>query len=437
VGEGVLSVTNEQLRCIRDAVGTPCYVYDAQVIRRQWAAIVHALHSLDARIHYSVKANSNRHVLALLRNLGARADIVSLGEMLRAQAAGFEPADMVFSGVGKTPQELAAAMAAGVGFINIESIHEFESVTSLAPAAERGVSVGIRVNPDVAAHTHPYTQTGERGGKFGVPLDQVVPLACRVSATDGLRLVSVGMHIGSQIADPEPYRAGVTRLVQLVEEIRAAGIDTLTSVNVGGGLAIPQGTLPGMDPMAFADAVRDLGQRTGLTMLVEPGRFLVGEAGTLLTTVLYTKHSGGRDFLVVDAGMNDLVRPSYYAAIHEIDVVAGGGDPSPLPPLVDVVGPICESGDFLGRDRSVPGATRGALLAVRTAGAYGFAMASTYNSRPRPPEILVDNGRFAVVRTRETHESLWRDEVPQPTWVDFNGSSTPPPATPFPTGSAL
>ncbi len=418
VGQGLLTR-------IAACVGTPVYVYDAEAIRRQYAALTGALAGVPHRVHYSVKANANLAVLALIRSLGAGADIVSGGELARVRRAGFAGQDIVFSGVGKTDRELAAALQAGVGLINLESEGEFELLARLA--RERGtgrpVSVGIRVNPDVTADTHPYTQTGAAGMKFGVPLDQVVPLAQRIAAAAELVLRSVGMHLGSQISDPAPYRQGAARLAELVEALRAAGIRTLASVDVGGGLAISYGTSPALDARTFAEAVSPLARRTGLPLLVEPGRFLVGNAGCLLTRVLYRKRSGGRVFLVTDAGMNDLLRPSLYGAYHEIRVVdgdsgAGGAAVSAGGELVDVVGPNCESGDFLGLDRRLPGAGPGTLLAVLGAGAYGFGMSFPYNSRPRAAEVLVDGGRYAVVRDREGVDDLMRGESAQPVWRD-------------------
>lgn len=418
VGQGLLTR-------IAASVGTPVYVYDAEAIRRQYAALTGALAGVPHRVHYSVKANANLAVLALIRSLGAGADIVSGGELARVRRAGFAGQDIVFSGVGKTEGELAAALQAGVGLINLESEGEFELLARLA--RERGtgrpVSVGIRVNPDVTADTHPYTQTGAAGMKFGVPLDQVVPLAQRIAAGPELVLRSVGMHLGSQISDPAPYRQGAARLAELVEALRAAGIRTLASVNVGGGLAISYGASPALDARTFAEAVSPLARRTGLPLLVEPGRFLVGNAGCLLTRVLYRKRSGGRVFLVTDAGMNALLRPSLYGAYHEIRVVdgdsgAGGAAASAGGELVDVVGPNCESGDFLGLDRRLPGAGPGTLLAVLGAGAYGFGMSFPYNSRPRAAEVLVDGGRYAVVREREGVDDLMRGESAQPVWRD-------------------
>lgn len=415
------------------AVGTPVYVYDADAIRRQYAALSAALAEVPHRVHYSVKANANLAILSLLRGLGAGADIVSGGELARVQAAGFPGAEIVFSGVGKSEGELTAALAAGVGLINLESEGEFQLLGRLARARPSPVAVGIRINPDVTAETHPYTQTGRAGMKFGVPLDQALALAGRIAAEPSLRLASVGMHIGSQIADPAPYRAGAERLRELVAAVRGQGINSLTSVDVGGGLGISYGCEEGLEVTRFASAIAPLARATGLPLLVEPGRFLVGNAGCLLTRVLYRKRSGGRQFVVTDAGMNDLLRPSLYQAYHEVTVVdaaaevggaaVDGATPSAAPAasaapatLVDVVGPNCESGDFLALDRTLPGAGPGALLAVLGAGAYGFAMSFQYNSRPRAAEVLVDGQRYAVIRRRESAEDLMRGEQVDPDW---------------------
>lgn len=401
------------------AVGTPVYVYDAEKIRSQYASLRAALAGVPHRLHYSVKANANLAVLGLLRGLGSGADIVSGGELARALKAGFQGRDLVFSGVGKTQQELRAALDAGVGLINLESHGEFEVLQRLAGGRAAPVPVGIRINPDVTTETHPYTQTGRAGMKFGVPLDQVVPLARCVAAERDLVLTSVGMHIGSQIGDAAPYRAGAERLADVVAELRAAGINTLTSVDVGGGLAIDYGRGEGLDPSEFAAAVAPLARATGLPLLIEPGRFLVGNAGYLLTRVLYHKRSGGREFLITDAGMNDLLRPSLYQAYHEIVVLAVEAEGSSAPSaLVDIVGPNCESGDFLALDRCLDGARPGALLAVLGAGAYGFGMSFQYNSRPRAAEVLVDGRRYAVIREREGTDDLMRGETAAPVWRD-------------------
>ncbi|MBI4500151.1 MAG: diaminopimelate decarboxylase [Gemmatimonadetes bacterium] len=412
MGQGLLSR-------VAAAVGTPTFVYDLAAIRRQYGALDAALGPVAHRIYYSVKANSNLAVLSFLRSLGAGADIVSAGELERVLRAGFQAAEVVFSGVGKTPQEIESAIRAGVSLINLESAAELDIVAATAERVAKGapVSIGIRVNPDVTTRTHPYTQTGGKGMKFGIPMDEVLAVARRAAERKAVTLRSVGMHIGSQIAESGPYREGAHKLARIVDQFRIEGIDSLHSVDVGGGLGISYTGDPGLNPEAFAKAVSFLPQQTNLTLLTEPGRFLVGNAGSLLTRVLYRKRSGGRDIVVVDAGMNDLLRPSLYGAHHDIRVLEPrGGDGGDIP--VDVVGPLCESGDFLGMDRRLPGAGPGALLEVRGAGAYAFSMSSQYNSRPRAAEVVVEGERYGIARKRETVEDLLRGESSSVSWSE-------------------
>ncbi len=320
---------------------------------------------------------------------------MSGGELVRALRAGFAPRDIVFSGVGKTRLELTAAVREGVGLINVESLDELKLLTEVATELGAVADLGIRVNPDVTTKTHPYTQTGERGMKFGVPLDEVVQLARLAEAKDCLSVRSIGMHIGSQITDAEHFREGAQKLADLVDELRAAGVKGIRSVDVGGGIGIRYTNEHPLEAEEFAAAIRPLADDTGLEVMLEPGRFLVGNAGYVLTRCVHRKRSGSRNFVVVDAGMNDFLRPSLYGAVHEICVVQGS---------------ICETGDFLGFQRELPEVSRGALLAVCGAGAYGFAMSSSYNSRPRPPEVLVDGDHWAIIRDRETVDDLMRGE---------------------------
>lgn len=392
-------------------VGTPAYVYNAEAIRGRYRSLDTALGSLPHRICFAVKANSNLGILRILKDLGAGADIVSSGELARALAAGFAPDQIVFSGVGKTAEELRSATRAGVGHLNVESREELELVGRIAEADAAQVRVGIRVNPDVTTETHPYISTGKSGIKFGVPTDQVVPAAEYILAHPRLELTTVAMHLGSQLVDTAPFRQGIARLIDLVEHLRKAGIGTLRVLDIGGGLGIRYQDEPAMDPDEFARAVVPLLAPTGLEIYLEPGRFLVGSAGVLLTRVLYRKQSGGKEFVVVDAGMNDLVRPSHYQAYHEIVELVEQGRTSAR---VDVVGPVCETGDFLALDRTLPGLEAGDALALLGAGAYGFVMASNYNSRPRPPEIIVDNGKWWVARPREAVEHLFDTESIEP-----------------------
>ena len=413
VGAGVLGIDPRLLQAIADRVGTPAYVYSANLIRAQYHALDDALQGIKHRICYSVKANGNLGVLRVLKQLGAGADIVSVGELRRVLAAGFDPDGIVFSGVGKTPPELEEAIRAGVGFINVESTSELDVLFAVAKSIKKPAKVGIRVNPDVATETpHPYTRTGEKTTKFGVPFDEVVRVAERIVAEPLLRLRALAMHIGSQITDVAPYHRGTVKLLELVAALRASGIDSLEALDVGGGLGVRYHNEKAPPPKAFAGAVVPAVKAAGLGLLCEPGRYLVANAGVLLTKVLYRKHAGGKDFVIVDAGMTDFVRPSHYNAHHEIVPLKDGkrGDET-----VSVVGPICESGDFLALDRKLPVVMPGEALAVLGTGAYGFVMSSTYNQRPRPPEVLVEGDRYFVSRPRETLDDLLRGETAEPT----------------------
>ena len=414
MGEGVLTLERVPLRRLADDLGTPLYVYSAAHVRAQYAALDAALADVPHRIHYSVKANGNLAVLSLLRSLGAGVDIVSGGELFRALAAGFGGADVVFSGVGKTVGEMRAALVAGVGSVNVESEEELLALDEVARAAGTRAPVAIRVNPEVTVEAHPYTVTGAKGKKFGVPYDEVEALAHRAAALPGIALHGLAMHVGSQIADLAPFVAGLERLASLVERLRGGGVRSLSTLDIGGGIGIRYAD--GDRPIAVEEYAAQVVPRvraTGLRLLVEPGRFLVGNAGVLLTKVLYRKRSGGRRIAVIDAGMNDLIRPSHYQAYHEIAV--DGGDARPRV-ATDVVGPVCETGDIFALDRELPALEQGDLLVVRGAGAYGFVMTSTYNARPRPAEVLVDGDRFAVVRERELPEDLIRGEHVAPVW---------------------
>ncbi|GBD33101.1 Diaminopimelate decarboxylase [bacterium HR33] len=422
VGESVLDLPPQALERIAGEVGTPVFVYSADKIAEQHRALSQALAGISHRIHYSVKANSSLGILRVIRDLGLGVDIVSMGELARVLRAGFSPADIVFSGAGKTCAELEAALECGVGLLNLESEWELEILCRLA-RDRKPVDVGIRVNPDVTTDTHPYTQTARAGHKFGVPRDQVVDLARRIMRCGNLRLRSLGMHLGSQISQAEPYRRGAACLGELADKLVRMGVDTLASIDVGGGLGISYGPDPALDLGEFRDAVAGVASSRGLALLVEPGRFLLGNSGCLLTRVICRKRSGGRTIVITDAGMNDFLRPSLYGAYHEIRVVAegagGGGDASRDHDPVDVVGPNCETGDFLGMGRRLAGAGPGALLAVMGAGAYGFVMSSNYNSRPRAAEVLVREGKYAVIRQRETVEDLMRGETDSPRWVNL------------------
>jgi diaminopimelate decarboxylase len=404
---GALMLAGVSLPEVAGEVGTPVFCYNAEAIRSRYRLLDTVLAAIPHRICFAVKANSNLAVLRILQELGAGADIVSVGEMRRALAAGFSPDRIVFSGVGKAADELQAAVRTGIGHLNVESREELELVGRIAAAEQKRVQVGIRVNPDVTTDTHPYISTGKSGIKFGVPTDQVAAAAEYVLRHPRLELTSLAMHLGSQIVDTEPFLEGIFRLTELVDRLRGLGVSTLRVLDIGGGLGIRYAEERTLDPAEFARAVIPRLVTTGLTVYLEPGRFLVGSAGVLLTRVLYRKHSGGKDFVVVDAGMNDLVRPSHYQAYHEIVELEERGRPAGR---VDVVGPVCETGDFLALDRMLPGLQAGDGLAILGSGAYGFVMASNYNSRPRPPEVIVDGDAWWVARPREEVEDLFKAE---------------------------
>jgi diaminopimelate decarboxylase len=416
VGESVLTVPTlpaPVLTSIAAGVGTPAYVYDAGHVRTQYAALDGALAGTPHRVHYSVKANGNLAILRLLRELGAGVDIVSGGELFRALQAGFSGADIVFSGVGKNEREMQDAVDAGVLLVNVESAAEVDRLDAVARAAGRLVQVGIRVNPDVSVDTpHPYTRTGEGGMKFGVPADEVLPLVARAQAMTGVQVAGLGVHIGSQIADVEPYREASERLLALIEKVRASGCRTLKYLDLGGGLAVSYNGEPGADVQAWGSIATAAARKAGLSLIVEPGRFLVANAGFLLTSVLYRKQSGDKTYVITDAGMTELLRPSHYDAYHRIEAVV----PRATRSVVDVCGPVCESGDFLALDRELDDVEPGDLLVVHSAGAYGFVMSSTYNARPRPAEVLVDGQRWAVVRARESYDDLVQHEMATPQW---------------------
>ncbi len=411
MGAGVLGFDPALLDAIATRVGTPAYVYGANLIRAQFHALDDALQGIPHRICYSVKANGNLAVLRVLQQIGAGADIVSVGELRRAHAAGFASDQIVFSGVGKTSVELEEAIRARIGFLNIESTSELDAVIGAAQRTGLRCRVGIRVNPDVATETHPYTKTGEKTAKFGVPFDDVVNVARRIAAEPALELRGLAMHLGSQLTDVEPYHRGTVKLLELVAAIRASGIGTLEALDVGGGLGVRYFDERAPSPKSFAEAVVPPIRAAGLQLLCEPGRYIVANAGLLLTRVLYRKHSGGKEFVIVDAGMTDFVRPSHYNAHHDIVPLKDGGRAERV---VNIVGPICESGDFLALDRKLPVVEPGELLAVLGTGAYGFVMSSTYNQRPRPPEVLVDGDKYFVARARESLDDLMRGEVPEP-----------------------
>jgi diaminopimelate decarboxylase len=411
--DGALICEGVPLERLAQEVGTPTYVYSAAMVRDRYQRLDAAVAELPHRIHYTLKANSNAALLRVLRELGAGVDVVSGGELHRALRLGFRGEDIVFGGVGKTEQELREALLAGVSLVNAESEAEVRALDRIAREEGTVAHVGLRVNPEVTVDSsHRYIKTGERGAKFGIPFDELLGVARLAAALPNVELLGLDMHIGSQLFRVDPYVDGVERLTGLLETIRGEGIDTLRFLDIGGGLGVSYSDEVSPDLARFARALVARVKPTGLTMLMEPGRFIVGNAGVLLTRVLYRKHSGGRDFLVCDAGMTELIRPSHYDAYHRIESVRPNGKTM----TADVVGPICESGDFLALGREMDAAVAGDLLAVHDVGAYGYVMASNYNTRPRGAEVLVDGERFAIVTARETYTDLVHLEVADPDW---------------------
>ena len=401
------------LATIAREIGTPCYIYSSAGIRQQYARLRDALGKLDARLHYSVKANSSVAILALLRQLGAGLDIVSGGELYRALKAGYNGKDIVFSGVGKTEREMEEALRAEVLLFNVESEQELHVLDRVAKGLGVIAPVALRVNPEVLVDTpHPYTRTGEKGMKFGIPFDEALSVGKVAATLPNIRLLGLDMHVGSQISQFAPYEVGLQRLLHLRREIERETKVRLEYLDIGGGLAVAYDAERSVDVRHFGEVINALVAGSGLSIILEPGRFLVGNAGVLVTRVLYRKRSGGKEFIITDAGMTDLLRPSHYNAFHRIEAVKPTGRTT----VADVVGPICESGDFLALDRQIDDAAPGDLLAVQSTGAYGFVMSSNYNSRPRPAEVLVDGDRFAVITRRESYDDLTRNEVQVPDW---------------------
>jgi len=413
--DGVMHCEGVSLETIARDVGTPVYVYSAATIRDRYERLDKMLVSVPHRIHYTLKANSSRALLELLRSLGAGADVVSGGELHRALNAGFAPAAIIFGGVGKTEREIAEALDAGILFLNAESEAEVRLIDRLAAARGIVADVSLRVNPEITLDApHDYIKTGGRGHKFGIPYDEVVHVA-EISATlPNVKLVGLDMHLGSQLSRIDPYREGTERLASIVAELARRGIRTLEYLDIGGGLGVRYDTEEPPDLRRFASIVLPTVAETGLMLIMEPGRFVVGNAGALVSQVLYRKRSGGKDYVVADAGMTELLRPSHYGAFHNIVAMRQRGDVR----TVDVVGPVCESGDFLALNRDLDDVQPGDYIVIGDVGAYGYAMASNYNSRLRPAEVLVDGERYAIIAAREEYADLTRLEVAGPDWID-------------------
>jgi diaminopimelate decarboxylase len=386
--------------------GTPFYVYSARTLRRHFRVFDEAFAGTDHLICYAMKALSNLSILKLFNSMGAGFDIVSVGEMMRCLRAGADPKKIVFSGVGKTDEEIAAALEHGILMINAESRGELHRISEVAGRMKRRAPVSIRVNPDLDPGTHPHISTGHRDSKFGVPLSQVDEYYAEAKGLPNLELIGLSTHIGSQITETSPFTEAANKIAAIVGRLRTAGV-ALKYLDLGGGLGIPYQEEP-PPPAEYARAVLKPLSRIGLKILTEPGRVMVGNAGVLVTKVLYLKDTDVKRFIVIDGAMNDLIRPVLYEAYHAIQPVTRRANAKTV--TADVVGPVCESGDFFAREREMPQPQPGDLLAVMSAGAYGFVMSSNYNSRPRSPEILVDGADAHLIRERDTFEDLIRGE---------------------------
>jgi len=403
---GVLRCEGVPLSEVAAGAGTPVYVYSYGALERAYRELDEAFSGLNHLVCYAVKANGNLAVLRALASFGAGADIVSVGELYRTMRAGFDPKKVVFAGVGKTEEELLAGLGERILLFNVESASELEHLDRLASRHAKRARVALRVNPDVDAETHEHVATGRAFDKFGIPVDEALALADRVGEYKSVDLIGVHQHIGSQITKLAPFTESVEKSAQLVEELKDRGFD-IRYFNIGGGLGIRYKDEEAPSPKELVDAIRPTLEATGTKILCEMGRYIAGGAGALLTRVVYRKRSGEKDFIVADAGMNDFLRPSLYDAHHEVRAVSEDGSVA----NADLVGPVCESGDYLARDRELPDVREGDLLAVMCAGAYGFSMASNYNSRPRPAEDLVLGDRRAGVREREGHADLVKGEL--------------------------
>lgn len=407
---GELYCESLPIRVLVEKFGTPLYVYSAKTIRRHFRVFDSAFSEIDHLTCYSVKANSNIGILALLAQEGAGADIVSGGELYRAIKAGIPPKKIVFSGVGKTPEEIEFALKEGILLFNVESGQELETLGEIAKRLKIRAPFALRANPDVDPKTHPYISTGLRKNKFGVPEEEVIPLYLKAKENPYLEPLGIDAHIGSQLTTVSPFVDALKRLRKLWEELTSLGFE-LRYIDIGGGLGIPYENEEPPLPDDYSKAILEVLKGLPVSLILEPGRVIVGNAGILVTKVLYTKSNREKNFIIVDAGMNDLIRPALYQAYHKIIPVV---DREEEEIVADVVGPVCESGDFFARERKIKRVRQGDLLAIMSAGAYGFVMSSNYNSRLRPAEVLVDGDQFFLIRKRETLDDLIRlEEIPE------------------------
>ncbi|MCP9440550.1 MAG: diaminopimelate decarboxylase [Nitrospira sp.] len=407
--EGELYCEDVPISRIAKEVGTPCYIYSHATLIRHFRAYDGAFKTIPHLVAFAMKANSNLAILRLMAKEGSGADIVSGGELFRALKAGIPPSKIVFAGVGKSPDEIREALKADILMFNVESPAEIRAINDIAASMGKRARIALRINPDVDPKTHPYISTGMKKSKFGIAADRALEEYKAASSMSHIDVCGVHAHIGSQLTDVTPFVDSLKKVVAMLETLKNQGIN-IRYLNIGGGLGITYAEEKPPLPHELADAVSPLVKDLGVTLVMEPGRVIVGNAGVLITTVLYEKTGETKHFAIVDAAMNDLIRPSLYGAYHEIRPVnqqAGLRTKQ----LMDIVGPVCESGDFLAKDRMLASVRPGELLAVMSAGAYGFVMASNYNSRPRAPEVLVKGSDFYVIRTRETFDDLIKGET--------------------------
>ena len=395
------------LRLIAEQIGTPCYVYSLATLSHHFTTFDSAFKDVAHLTCYSVKANSNVAILKLFGSLGGGVDIVSGGELYRARKADIPPERIVYSGVGKTVEEIDFALREKILMFNIESTQELEQIDRRAEAMSTRACVSLRVNPDIDPNTHPYISTGMKRNKFGISVDNALKAYEKAKSLKNIEIVGLDCHIGSQLTDVTPFVDALKRLRSLIDRLRRAGAD-IRYLDLGGGLGIVYDQEAPPQPHEYARALLRELENIDCTLIFEPGRVIVGNAGVLVTKVLYTKRTQAKNFIITDGAMNDLIRPSLYGSYHYIQPVFRDLKETEI---VDVVGPICESGDFLARDRGLPTTAPGDYLAVMSAGAYGFSMSSNYNSRPRVPEVLVKGGQYFVIRKRETWEDLVRSET--------------------------
>jgi diaminopimelate decarboxylase len=409
--DGTLHAEHVALADIAERFGTPCYVYSRATLERHWHAFDKAFGDHPHKVCFAVKANSNLGVLNVLARLGSGFDIVSIGELERVLAAGGNPANVVFSGVGKRAAEMRRALQVGIRCFNVESAAELDRLDEVAGEVGRRAPVALRVNPDVDAHTHPYISTGLRENKFGIPIEEAAGLYRRIAQMPNLQISGIDCHIGSQLTHLDPFLDALERLLLLIDELSADGI-TIDHLDLGGGLGVRYAEEDPPAPADYAAALLARLRDAPFEIFIEPGRAIAANAGVLLTRVEYLKYNEAKHFAIVDAAMNDLVRPALYAAWQ--DIVTVDQSPDGQTAVYDVVGPVCETGDFLGKDRELTLAP-GALLAVRSSGAYGFTMASNYNTRPRAAEVMVDGDLVHLVRERERLADLFAGEFRLPT----------------------